>query len=99
MRRPLPSPLSLLLCGLLFFCVLLGCGTGEYEQRLADRVLEAQQESKFNNLYAPQELPQTPVSVRMPTMFKDSPLVDGAQVGGKPVDPRRVKPGLFSFPG
>ena len=96
--RPQSRGVVSLLCGVFFLSLIFGCGTGEYERRLADRVHRNQQESKFNNLYAPQELPKTPVSVRMPTMFKDSPLVEGAQVGGKPVDPRRVKPGLFELP-
>ena len=90
-------PLSTLSC-LLFPFVLAGCGTGEYERRLEIGVSKAKAESKFNNLYGPQELADTPVSVRLPRMFTDSPLVEGALVNGQPVDERRVKPMLFPLP-
>jgi hypothetical protein len=92
---PLPSPLSLLFLLLL----LSGCGTGEYEQRLATRSTRAQNALNFNELYAPQPLPGTSVSVRVPVLFKESPLVEGVPgKDGKPIDPRRVKPTLFELP-
>jgi hypothetical protein len=78
--------------------VMLGCGTGEYERRLDNQISQLRNGSKSKDLYAPQELPKTPVSVRVPLMFKDSPLVEGAQVNGKLIDPRRVKPMLFPLP-
>jgi hypothetical protein len=53
----------------------------------------------FNELYAPQPLPGTTVAVRVPVLFKDSPLVEGvAGKDGKPVDSRRIKPGLIEVP-
>ena len=82
----------------LFLPVIQGCGTGEYERRLDEGLAAAKANSKFNGLYGPQALPETSVSVRIPKMFKDPPLVEGAQVNGKPVDARRIKPGLFPFP-
>jgi hypothetical protein len=87
------------LCCFLFLFALTGCGTSEYERRLNTGASKAQAESKWNNLYGPQDLADTPVSVRLPKMFTDSPLVVGVPVGGKPVDDRRVKPMLFDFPG
>ena len=46
-------------------------------------------------------MPGTPISVRLPkTLFLEPPLVEGAPVGGKPVDARRVKPEkLVTIPG
>ena len=79
-------------CLLLLLC---GCGTSEYERRLESRPTT----SKFDELYGPQELPGVPVSVRVPVLFKASPLVEGALVDGKPIDPRRVKPSLVALPG
>jgi hypothetical protein len=91
---PLLSPLSLLL-----LLVLSGCGTGDYEQRLAKRGSQTQSALNFNELYAPQPLTGTSVSVRVPVLFKESPLVEGVQgKDGKPIDPRRVKPTLFELP-
>ncbi len=91
------SPICLSLT-LLFLLIIQGCGTGEYERRLDEGLTQAKANSKFNGLYGPQPLPDTAVSVRIPKMFKDPPLVEGAQVNGKPVDVRRIKPGLFPFP-
>jgi len=82
----------------LFLLVVQGCGTGEYERRVEEGLAQAKANSKFNGLYGPQPLPETAVSVRMPKVFKDPPLVEGAQINGKPVDARRIKPGLFPFP-
>jgi hypothetical protein len=82
--------------------MLSGCGTGEYEERLDKRHADKMKlEKKFSQLYAPQEVPGTQISVRLPkTIFKDPPLVEGAPVGGKPVDIRRVKPDkLVTIPG
>ena len=84
---------------LLVILVISGCGTGEYERRLKDRTNRLRTELNFNELYAPQPLSDTPASVRVPVLFKDSPLVEGApDKDGKPADPRRVKPVLFDLP-
>ena len=101
LSAPLPSHLCCL-CRVLFLLVLSGCGTGDYEQRLDQRHADKIKiEKKFSQLYAPQDVPGTQVSVRLPkTIFTEPPLVEGALVGGKPVDIRRVKPDkLVTIPG
>jgi hypothetical protein len=86
---PLPS--------LFLFLLLAGCGTGEYEQRLAKRSSRAPV-MNFNELYQPQALPDVPVSVRVPVVFKDPPLVAGVPgKDGNPLDPRRIQPNLFEL--
>jgi hypothetical protein len=76
-----------------------GCGTGDYQQRLENRVGRLRTEARFLELYAPQDLAGTPVAVRVPQVFKDSPLVEGAPgKDGNPIDPRRVKPTVFDLP-
>ena len=90
------------LCYLLVFSLLSGCGTGEYERRLEQRhAAKARLEKKLSVLYAPQDVPGTQVSVRLPkTLFLEPPLVEGVPVDGKPVDVRRVKPEkLVTIPG
>lgn len=96
--RRLPYALCLLCCASILFAAV-GCGTSEYERRLGQAVSKAKAESKWNNIYGPQDLADTPVSVRVPRMFTEPPLVENAQINGKPVDNRRVKPILFDFPG
>jgi len=83
----------------LLLCLCVGCGTGEYQKRLAQNLGKSQKASKFNQLYGLQKLAGTSVSIRMPLLFTKSPLVEGAMVDGKPVDARRVKPGLVELPG
>jgi hypothetical protein len=80
----------------LFFCG--GCGTGEYEQRLDKRINELKTSSKFNILSPPMDVPGTQVSIRVPEVFKNTPLTEGAMVDGKAVDSRRVKPNLIDIP-
>jgi len=79
--------------------VAAGCGTGDYEKRLDKCLHDLQAGSKFNGLYGPQLLAETPISLRVPKMFLDPPLVEGAMVNGKPIDPRRVKPFQGPLPG
>ncbi len=106
-RRPhkLFSPFLLFLFALCFglaFSAVSGCGTGEYERRMEQRrVNKLRLETKLRGLYLPQDVPGTQVSFRLPrNLFLESPLVEGAPVGGKPVDVRRVKPDkLMTIPG
>ncbi len=67
----------------------------------ARRTSKAKLEKKLSVLYAPLDVAGTQVSIRMPkTLFLEPPLVEGAPVGGKPVDVRRVKPEkLVTIPG
>jgi hypothetical protein len=101
-HQTVSSPLSLCcspICLLLALAVVAGCGTREYEKRLENRATKLQKESEYKNLYGALELKGTPVSIRIPQTFKDQPLVEGnPDKDGKPVDPRRIKPGLFEFP-
>ncbi len=92
----LPSPLSLLCC--LLLCLWVGCGTSGYEQRLEGRgartpAQAAQAAAKFDKLNNPQQVPGTPVSIRIPRAFTSPPLAEGT------ADARRVKPGIVAIPG
>lgn len=78
--------------------ILYGCGTSDYERRLDARVTEYKNESKFNILSSPADVPGTPVSIRIPQDFKNPPLTAGAEVDGKPVEARRIEPEVISLP-
>lgn len=85
--------LTLVCCSLLM-SALTGCGTSEYERRLSEREgkVRAQIAAKFNVLNAPQELGGTGVSIGIPRVFANPPLVEGQ------VDARRAKPSVFTLP-
>jgi len=47
----------------LFLVFLGGCGTGEYEKKLDDRISKLKMGSKFNLLSSPIDVPGTQVSL------------------------------------
>jgi len=80
---------------------VLGCGAAEYQSRVQARVQEMAAVSEFVGLYAPQQLGDKPVSVRVPAVFESPPLVPGAEVAGEGAPPatERVQPGVIGVPG
>jgi hypothetical protein len=80
----------------LLLAVAVGCGSGEYEQRLEARVEQLEKGSSFRGLQNPVPVPETPLSVRLPAGFSTSPLVEGDMVEGQPVDSRRMQPGSLN---
>ncbi len=80
---------------------ILGCGVGEYRSRLEARVGELATASEFVGLYAPQQLGNKPITVRVPQAFTRPPLVAGVEVPeeGAPPDDSRVRPGIVDLPG
>ena len=76
-NRYLPAGLALLLAA-----ACCGCGAGEYKKRLNARVQDLGQESPLRRMRAPSEIPDTPVMIRIPEFFEDSPQAQG----------RRAKP-------
>jgi hypothetical protein len=88
----------LLAAGGAFLGSLCGCGTGEYERRLADRADRAQKQARFNQLKDPQVLEGTAVSVRLPRVFPAAPIFEGGKAKGK-ADAKRTKPPTGTLPG
>jgi hypothetical protein len=80
---------------LLLLGIFWGCGTGDYEQRLDKRIKDLKTGSKFNILSPSIDVPGTQVSIRLPQDLKGPPMTEGANVDGKPVDPRRLKPNVI----
>ena len=92
----------------LFFCG--GCGTGDYEKKLDDRIDKLKVGSKFNLLSSPINVPGTQVSIRIPKKsdsnqkafenllsggFENPPLQESTEPDGKPIDPKRLKPNVL----
>src|SRR5208282_2577542 len=69
---PLCVPMLLAVGGLLLG-TFYGCGEGEYERLLNQRKERVEKAAKFNELYQPQPLEGTAVSVRIPVKFTIAP--------------------------
>jgi hypothetical protein len=79
---------------LLLLGICWGCGSGDFEQRLDNRINALKTGSKFNILSPAIDVPGTQLSIRLPQDFKNPPLTADANVDGKPVDPKRLKPNV-----
>ena len=80
---------------------IVGCGVGEYRERIEARVRELAKSKELAGLYTPQQLGDKPVSVQIPQPFTRSPLVADVPVAeeGAPPAAVRVKPGIVDLPG
>ena len=87
-------------------CILLGlsltgCGTSQYSAFcLNARVEQLRSAAAFSGLYGPTQLTDTPVKIRVPTIFGKSytEASDHKQDGGK-ISPDRVQPPFLPIPG
>lgn len=86
--------------GVIAACVL-GCGVGDYRQRVDARLNELAKTNDSAGLYASQPLGSKPVGVSIPQAFTRQPLVAGVVAAGEegPPDDVRVKPGVIDMPG
>lgn len=93
-----PAAMLLLAAGL---ATILGCGVGDYRDRIDAGVRALADASDTAGLYAAQPLGQTPIAVRVPQAFTRPPLVAGVAIAeeGAPPDEVRVQPGLIDLPG
>ncbi len=80
-------------------CLWAGCGTGGYEDVLEKQrwasgaAAPAPGAPAADKLGASQQIPGTPVSIRIPRVFTSPALAEGI------TDARRVKPGVVTIPG
>ncbi|MGW8256494.1 MAG: hypothetical protein ACWGMZ_03315 [Thermoguttaceae bacterium] len=114
MNNKFPQKASFLLALALLLGFCWGCGTANYERRMAERLENLKMESKFNILSAPIHVPDTQVSVRVPQKsdftkdyfaklhtdgFENPPWTAGAMINNKPVEPGRLQPSFLDIPG
>ena len=69
---------------------MLGCGVGDYRERLDARVSELATTNEATGLYASQPLGNKPIAVSIPQVFKRQPLVAGAAVAEEGAPPDEV---------
>jgi hypothetical protein len=65
--------------------LLFGCGTGEYERRLAEGSADVQKNSKFAVLGSPTTIPGTQMSLQFPSVMQSFDITGDPQRGKCPV--------------
>ena len=80
--------------------MLLGCGSSEYNRMVSKRVANLRGEQKFRTLFAPTQLGETPVRIRVPMVFQESYTEDSKhkEDSGKIADDR-LQPPFLKLPG
>src|SRR6188508_3802130 len=93
-------PIDIRLAAILLAGTLIGCGTSEYNRITAKRVADLRGEQKFRSLFAPTQLGDTPVRIRLPMIFPESYKEDSKHKkdGGK-IAEDRVQPPFLKLPG
>ncbi len=93
---PIGGPLA----AILLTSLLLGCGSSEYNRMVSKRVADLRGEQKFRTLFAPTQLGDTPVRIRLPMIFPESYTEDSKHKadGGK-IAEDRVQPPFLKLPG
>ncbi|MEX0678220.1 MAG: hypothetical protein WD063_14160 [Pirellulales bacterium] len=80
--------------------LLAGCGISRYDSLLEHRVASLRGEARFRHLYAATQLPGTPISIRLPMVFKDSYQENSAhKEDGAVISPDRLQPPFLKLPG
>ena len=80
--------------------MLLGCGTSEYNRLASKRVADLRGEEKFRTLFAPTQLGDTPVRIRLPMVFQESYVEDSKyKADGGRIAEDRVQPPFLKLPG
>lgn len=96
LHLPIGGPLA----AVLLASMLLGCGSSEYNRMVSKRVADLRGEQKFRSLFAPTQLGDTPVRIRLPMIFPESYKEDSKHKkdGGK-IAEDRVQPPFLKLPG
>ncbi len=77
-----------------------GCGTSEYNQLADSRASRLTAEAPFKILFGPTELADTPITIRVPTIFKEAYVEDSAHPeDGAKINADRVQPPFLTLPG
>jgi hypothetical protein len=77
-----------------------GCGGREYDALLGKRLDQLRAGAPFRGLFGPTQLPDSPVKIRVPLIFKTS-YVEGSKHpdDGGPIKPDRLQPPFLQLPG
>jgi hypothetical protein len=88
------------LCGAALALFLTGCGTSQYNALMGRRLTALRGAVKFQGLYAPTRLGDTPFSIRVPLEFEHSYEATSAHDDdGAVINPERLQPPFLKLPG
>ncbi len=77
-----------------------GCGTTAYNAELSKSVARLSSVAPFRALFAPTELPETPIRLRVPLVFQHSYVENSAHPDDGPkISPDRLQPPFLPLPG
>jgi hypothetical protein len=80
--------------------VVSGCGTSNYNALMNRRLGALRAGVKFQGLYAPTDLPGTPLSIRLPFEFNTSYQANSSHDDdGAVINPDRLQPPFMKLPG
>lgn len=80
--------------------MLLGCGSSEYNRMVSKRVANLRGEQKFRTLFAPTQLGDSPVRIRVPMVFQESYTEDSKhKEDGAKIAEDRLQPPFLKLPG
>jgi hypothetical protein len=88
------------LAGACLFATFEGCGTSDYDKLVTRRLEVLRGEAKFRGLWAPTQLADTPIKIRVPMVFPASYAADSAHPDDGPkISPDRLQPPFLELPG
>jgi hypothetical protein len=88
------------LAGVCLFATFAGCGTSDYDKLVSRRLEVLRGEAKFRGLWAPTQLADTPIKIRVPMVFPASYNADSAHPDDGPkISPDRLQPPFLTLPG
>jgi hypothetical protein len=80
--------------------LLGGCGISQYNALMNQRLTSLRVSVKFRNFYASSQLPDVPISVRIPTVFVKSYRENSSHKDdGAVINPDRLQPPFLKLPG
>jgi hypothetical protein len=89
-----------LLASILCLACATGCGGPAYDALLNRRLDQLRAGAPFRSLFAPTQIPETPVSIRVPMAFRNSYTpVSGHNNDGGRIKPDRANPPFLNIPG
>lgn len=98
-RSALSAPLRFLLCGALV-PLIAGCGGSRYDTLINKRLGALRSGAPFRMLSAPAEIPETPIKLRIPIVFRNSYTAESGHSDDKGrIRPDRFQPPFLTIPG